>query len=72
MTPTEERRYKAARRKLFESFNGCDCDPSMPRQDRCAVGAIRCNGRMRVYMKRLADLDSSWAAPPSTSPEGPK
>lgn len=56
-----EREYKRQRMKVWESMNGCDCDPKLSRQDKCSRNAIRCNGRLEVVQSRLAGLERQRA-----------
>ena len=46
---------KKLRRQIFESMNGCDCPLDVGRGDRCALSAVRCNGRLGVIQRRLKE-----------------
>lgn len=48
-----ERERARQRKAIWESFNGCDCPVDAKASDRCTPNAIRCNGRLKVVMRRL-------------------
>jgi hypothetical protein len=50
-----EAEKKKRRRQIFQSLNGCDCPLDAHRDDKCTVRIVRCNGRLDVIRKRIAE-----------------